>query len=90
MTVEEAVTQSTEKPLTNGMIGSEWRDWCDVGTVKIKYGKMTATDFGVLSTTDSITVEVPPGLYLVQAKIMSFDGNLGVCRARALPVGLLA
>ncbi len=48
---------------------------------------MTAIDFGILSDADGVSVAVSTGDYLVQVKIMSFDGDLGVCRARALPVG---
>jgi hypothetical protein len=68
------------------MTGRELPEWCDIGPIKIRSGKLTAIDFGVMNPVDGISEDVAVGEYAVQAKIMSFDGNLGISRARVLPL----
>jgi hypothetical protein len=70
------------------MVGQAWADWCEVGTMEVRSGKLTAVDFGVMDPASGVTVEVAKGPYRVQARIMSFGGSLGICAARALSQSL--
>jgi len=85
MTVDEAMAMDKGGWPQTGMVGEAWPEWCDIGVVEVRSGVLTANEFGVMSPDEGASVEVAPGSYRVQAKIISFDGNLGVCRARVLP-----
>ena len=85
MTIEEAFASDTKAPVRHGAIGRELPDWYDIGTFEVKSGNLTVVDFGVFTDRDGVTIQVPVGTYRAQVKIMSFDGSLGVCRARAVP-----
>jgi hypothetical protein len=88
MTVKEAFAKDKGLAPQNGMVGKARLNWCDVGTITVKSGKLTAIDFAVMDAASGVTVDVPTGKYLVQVKVMSFDGSLGICAARALPAKL--
>lgn len=85
MTVDDAMAMDNRKSLAKGMVGKAWPNWCEVGIIEVTSGKLTAIDFGVMAASSGVTVDVAPGPYRVQGRIMSFEGSLGICAARGLP-----
>lgn len=85
MTVNEAIATDNGTSPKDGMIGKAWPDWCEVGSIAVNSGRLTAADFAVTDPASGVSAPVAPGVYRVQARIMSFEGSLGICAARALP-----
>lgn len=85
MTVDEAIARDNGTTPKRGTVGRAWPEWCDVGTITVKSGRITAVDFGVMTDDRGVSIDVPPGSYRVQVRLMGFGGSLGICDARVLP-----
>jgi hypothetical protein len=63
-------------------------DWMDVGTLQVSSGSLWAGDPFVCNAEDGCVVEVPAGLYTLEAKAMDFAGRKRVSRLRVLLHGV--
>jgi hypothetical protein len=84
------IREYLEQPLS-GVInrhGNE-SDWLDIGSIELLSGCLSIGD-AALFPGDQAELDISPGNYLVQAKIMDYGIDRRICRLRAVLSGLSA
>jgi hypothetical protein len=82
MTLQDYVSQRSGNFPRNGVRGQE-SDWLPLGTFQASTGGLCAVDPMCLNAENGITINSPPGTYIVEGKAMNFDGHIRVSRVRA-------
>jgi hypothetical protein len=71
-----------------GVVGHERPTWYEIGKVTVNSGSLCIVDLGTIpSGDDGVRIKVPNGSYLIEARLIDFDGSFCLFRARARLVG---
>lgn len=65
-----------------GVAGQEG-EWLAIGKLDAPKGTLCAVDVTLFNEDDGFVVKAPPGKYVVEGKVMDFNGHLRVSRVRA-------
>jgi hypothetical protein len=57
--------------------------WLEVGELDVPTGALCALDPMIFNAEDGLTLHVEPGTYVVEGRVMDFEGHLRVSRMRA-------
>lgn len=80
MQLSDAMKQDRRVDPVPGTVGRERPAWYTVATLRVDSGTLDVAD---LPGTGAVRVAVPNGLYLIEAKLIDFDGSLRLSRVRA-------
>jgi hypothetical protein len=86
MTLSDYIQTRTHGFLKRGAVGVEG-DWLAIGELRVERGALCAVDPMLFDADDGVVARVAPGKYVLEGKVMDFDGDLRVSRLRAFRRG---
>lgn len=85
--LKQVLAEETENKTVRGSVGNE-TDWLEFCELTLSDGRALVCDLGFIpSDGDGLLVEMPPGRYLIRARVMDYSGDRRVSRLRVLSPG---
>lgn len=87
MRLSSAIRKDTGVYPGDGVKGTERVTWYEVARLKVRTGGIDVADLGRMPA-DSVRLRVPNGNYVIEARLIDFDGSLCLSRVRARLEGI--
>jgi hypothetical protein len=86
MRLSAAMRRDTGVYPGDGAVGRERATWCSVGQLDVASGGIDIADLGAFPGDDSLRLRIPNGTYLIEARLIDFNGSLCISRVRVRPL----